>query len=568
MVRWLCRMLYIIRMKSFFTTKFHILKREAKQSKRSVANAFLSKVPVACLAVFTAGIVFAGGAFADNKDLDRLEMKFFHHTKPKLETSERLERLEKMFFGEGKEGPVNERLNNLKKLVPDLDEVELERKKREVKPKAQAKPQLQSQTPSTASSSSSYQAPSQSARDLPRADEGTSYPAITAIEKRKLGKTYEGEAVSNRLGRLEKKIFGKVSSSNDFTDRMDRLKVASGVDVTREAPLGSDWAADDVVVNYPTPSHSRPRQTIGRPKYGEDGKTFSGRNLREDMRRAFGNRTPSSSGSGYYGMNSSRTGSTGSGAYGFGGSSSGGSRAGVGIIPNDRTTAYAPPGLGSRTAKSSNYPPVAPPINRSTSRPLGLNQQVDLLESQIFGRSFANNSLPERVARLEKTVFPNSRVNSRASLPSRVSKLVSVVPINSANLISNAQRAPQAPYTQPQTQNNQVRRPSGLSKVLSAMGNFVTGGFNVGSYPMAGNLITDPQTGMYLDRTTGNLIDPHTGMVVGRRGLNGYNNLTPGYGYQNRSFNNGFSPSMNSYGIGGTGIRFGTGFGGVGGMWP
>ena len=86
----------------------------------------------------------------------------------------------------------------------------------------------------------------------------------------------------------------------------------------------------------------------------------------------------------------------------------------------------------------------------------------------------------------------------------------------------------------------------------------------------AGTLIPDPQTGLLLDRVSGNLIDPATGVVVGQRMVPGMAtpNQIGGFG----SFSNGFSPfGSTPYGYGsGTGMRFG--FGGIGryggGMWP
>ena len=546
------------------------------------------------LTLLAFSIGFAPQSSAANIDLDRMETKYFHHTNPNEDDAVRIERLEKMFFGEAKEGSVSERLNSLKELVPDLDQVELEKKKKVVEPpssRSSGRQKKENVSPPTEKEAAPEQVSRE--REQPRADAGMEYPAITAIEQKKLGKTFENEPVGDRLARLEKKILGRVSESNDYTDRMDQLKAKTGIDIAEQAPDGTDWAGDDVEINYPKPTAQRPSQTFGRSSYGEDGR------LRQDMQRVFPNRnqTAYGQGSGNYGMNSSNT--TGSsGNYGFN-SSQAGIRDGLGIggsssSSNDRVTAFAPP-----ASPSSPYPPVAPPIQTSTPKPMGLNQQVEALEAQIFGKNFDKDSLPERVARLEKTVFPNKNVNTRTSLPARVAQLASVIPIQSRNLISsNSQNYGYQNQNQSQNQSqdpnqNQPRQRGGLSKVLGAMGNFISGGFSVGSYPMSGNLMTDPQTGLYLDRTSGNLIDPHTGMVVGRKGLNGYNSVSPGYGYGYNntygnpygnsygynSFNNGFSPPVNTYGMGGTGIRFGTGFGsgygtgfgtgfGTGGMWP
>ena len=118
----------------------------------------------------------------------------------------------------------------------------------------------------------------------------------------------------------------------------------------------------------------------------------------------------------------------------------------------------------------------------------------------------------------------------------------------------------------------QQQQRGGLSKLLGSLGSFISGGMSVGGYPTTGNLYTDPTTGYLVDRMSGNLIDPHTGRVV-RYGSGGYPSVTPNYGYG--SFNNGFSPYYgNPYGgaggirFGGSGLNFGTGMGGFGGMWP
>ena len=132
------------------------------------------------------------------------------------------------------------------------------------------------------------------------------------------------------------------------------------------------------------------------------------------------------------------------------------------------------------------------------------------------------------------------------------------------------------------------------------------GGYGAGYAMPAGTMMRDPSTGYLIDGS-GNMINPTTGMIMGRSttystgmpmgmGLSTgipvmpatgyaspynaypYGNALPmgGYPYNTgmpmggySSFNNGFSP----YGIGGGGIRFGTGgfgMGGMrmGGMWP
>ncbi len=103
------------------------------------------------------------------------------------------------------------------------------------------------------------------------------------------------------------------------------------------------------------------------------------------------------------------------------------------------------------------------------------------------------------------------------------------------------------------------------------------GGGGMGGYPMSsGNLVTDPQTGLLLDRSTGNLIDPTSGAVIGRRIVSPTMGMPGGmyspYGGGMNSFSNGFSSFG---GMGGMGMNSGMGMniGGMGmgrsmGMWP
>ena len=94
-----------------------------KKGSHKILPAMILAVAVSATgATFDFAPTFA--ASGSLSDLDKMELKFFHHTYPKEDQGERLDRLEKMFFGEAKEGPTNERFNKLKELVPDLDQVQ------------------------------------------------------------------------------------------------------------------------------------------------------------------------------------------------------------------------------------------------------------------------------------------------------------------------------------------------------------------------------------------------------------------------------------------------------------
>lgn len=598
-------------------------------------------------------------AAGSGNQLEALENKFFSHTYPKDGMEERLDRLEQMVFGEGKEGPHEPRLAKLLETVP-LDS---------------APPPSQSQqSQSTASNSGSGSNSSQSDNSPPQRNSsqapnvaaqdeddgsGGNYPAVNAIEQKAFNKTFIKEPIATRLGRLETKYLGKVSTSNDLSERMDRLKKASGVDITAVAPAGSEWADDDEDIDYPSPgSQQRQYHSINTPqsayvpRYGEDGRSFSGKNYGADLNRAFGrNTTGGAAGSGSFGMSGGGGGSTSSGnygssgSYGMGGTSQSSSSGSYGMGSSGGSSSMATSDRGGNLNQLAYTPRSVPPSGGpstmgsmpATAPPrAGLNQQLDALEKQILGKTFSKDGMPTRLDRLEKTVFPQQQNLSQLSLPERVSRLLSVVP-------------PGQPQGQPQAQQqiaNRMddddldddgnggaiptapQRKGGLGKVLNSLGNMF-GGMPVGSYTVnSGNMVADP-SGYWLDRNTGNLINPATGAVVGSRTGTGMSTVMPNYGY--RTMGSGFTPYTTGYpatspyvtspyvstpyaaspigpniygtsaaqpygtaspynpymstpygtsysmpyanpmyGIGGTGIRFGTGIGGInlGGRWP
>ncbi len=294
---------------------------------------------------------------------------------------------------------------------------------------------------------------------------------------------------------------------------------------------------------------------------------------------------------------------------------------GVGLIDPDDDM---PPPATPRRATSSGGAD-APMMGA-----VGISQKVASLETAVLGQNFNQDPLPARVSRLEKTVFQSAPdANADLSLPVRVSKLLEKVPIRtkptqSPNMASK-QRGSADDFDdddmsmgsmgsmsglgggQIASSRNSVPRGSGgLGKIINSIGNMLGGGYGAGYAMPAGTMMRDPSTGYLIDGS-GNMINPTTGMIMGRSttystgmpmgmGLSTgipvmpatgyaspynaypYGNALPmgGYPYNTgmpmggySSFNNGFSP----YGIGGGGIRFGTGgfgMGGMrmGGMWP
>ncbi|MBI4533930.1 MAG: hypothetical protein HY711_08265, partial [Candidatus Melainabacteria bacterium] len=210
-----------------------------KSRQRILVRIFLA----VSLFLFCQAIFAAESANPVEPNISRLEMKFFQHDYPKDTMDTRLERLEKMVFGEVKAGSNYERLSNLLSCVPNLSN--------QISDGKEAKQNEASL--GSAKDSVSQDSPASIPQGTPRRDyvspEGSKYPAVTAIETRVFGKDFAGEPVNKRLDRLEAKVFGKPSGIVDLSERVDRIKQHTGVDIARQAPAGSDWAdeyEDDV----------------------------------------------------------------------------------------------------------------------------------------------------------------------------------------------------------------------------------------------------------------------------------------------------------------------------------
>jgi hypothetical protein len=508
------------------------------------------------------GATAAWSADTDETNLSRLEVKFFQHEYPKDTMDSRLDRLEKMVFGETKTGSQQDRLANLVSAVPNPAPVA------EDEPAAPPTEQASSGGSQSAPQAKPKKAaPVQAADDNYTPPDSSKYPAVTAVENRVFGKDYAADPVNKRLERLETKVFGKPSNIDDLSERVDRIKQATGVDIAKQAPRGSDWADDDEdemdMASGGSPSAGRTVPYT--PPPGDDGRSFSGHDLRQDMQQAFGNRGMSGFGgtSGTYGMNAPDP----------------GPRMSRGV-PNARS--FQSYGGGGSYGAAAPQPSAALPPTAAPAAGMGLSQQVASLEQEIFGRTF-KEPLPQRLNRLESTVFPNQKPALDKALPERVDRLKAVVPLSQPGRIAQSKSKSKDPDFEdlddmdlsadmPQGQGGQPRPGSGLSKIINSMSNFLTGGF-IGGYPMgSGNLTQDPTTGLLYDRFSGNLIDPATGVVVGQRSAPSYYGSGTGMGMG--SFSNGFSPfgstmpfgfgSSSSFGFGGSRL----GVGGASRMWP
>lgn len=162
---------------------------------------------IAILIIFLISTVSPGPVLAltktETNELKALEKRFFEHTYPKENTENRLERVEKLVFGEAKSGDDSERLVALSKVLPKNPEPAQTKSKKE---KGPGKMERNSPVDTTV------------------ADPSTDYPRVDAIEQVMLGKAFKNEALGKRLDQLELKAFKKSTSDPDLSKRVEKLE--------------------------------------------------------------------------------------------------------------------------------------------------------------------------------------------------------------------------------------------------------------------------------------------------------------------------------------------------------
>ncbi|HEY9775576.1 MAG TPA: hypothetical protein V6C81_17555 [Planktothrix sp.] len=530
--------------------------------KRGGAKALVAR---SLLLAASLTFAFAGCAFAETTDasLERLEQKFFQHTYSKDTQDQRIERIEKMVFGEAKTGPDDQRLANLTKMVPENDAADdappppagsttADSTPEQSAPSVPASPK--SQAKKTASKPAATKSPSKPAEnyeeaDKPTAPPGTNYPAVNAIEQKVLGRQYTNDGIETRLSRLETKVFGKPSQSTDLSDRVDALKERSGIDIAARPPGGgSEWMEDDDDDITVPPSRSMPPRRSSAPPVASssgDGQDW-GRNIKNDINN-FGS----------HGSSAIRNGAGGNWAP----------------SPDEEDPEFdnpPPQRMASRSPSAAGSTKVAPDG-------MGLTQQVALLEKSVLGKTYLNDNLPTRISRLESQVFPADKTLAAKTLPDRVHKLVAIIGIAAPPAAPSRKVANRSmdddlndlangyPPTAPARSN--------LNNLINQMSNMLNQNSFTGGYPVNGQLIPDPgNPSLLLNPVTGQLINPVNGAIVGKRviqpmpGMQPMNTMPGAYPYNGMaptipSFNSGFSP-MGGSTFGGMG-------GGVRGMtWP
>ncbi len=175
-----------------------------------------SILSLASLLIMTAGSVAAAAnapiaSASLSNDLSSLEVRLFEHDYQSDDIDNRLTRLEKMVFGEAKTGSEQHRLTDLLTAMPTpAPEIA-----------SDAASGVSSAQPATPSNQFAA-APDDGASE--QVVDGSQYPHVTALEHELLNRTYVDQPVTKRLDQLELKAFGKTSTSNDLSFRVDKLE--------------------------------------------------------------------------------------------------------------------------------------------------------------------------------------------------------------------------------------------------------------------------------------------------------------------------------------------------------
>lgn len=146
-------------------------------------------------------------------DLRVMENRFFFHDYEHDPLAKRVERLECLVFGSAQYGVPEDRIEKLRATIEKRDRASAEKV--------------------AAGSESGPEKAEKSGEDGSRSD----YPILTTLEWRVLKKTYRGETMDERLGRLETSLFGQPATAMSYLDRIERLKKVAGIGLPGRSPL-------------------------------------------------------------------------------------------------------------------------------------------------------------------------------------------------------------------------------------------------------------------------------------------------------------------------------------------
>jgi len=212
------------------------------------------------------------GTKAFDADLTSLEDRFFFHEYSSDTEDERLDRLDQMVFGRVRSGSAEKRLTSLLLTVPNVDANSVQSNTastQQASPFKSEKPELDTSQP-LESTSTQAAAPDPAYTSDPSNDY---YPTVTALEEQIAHKTEIQLPVQERLARLETIAFGKPSTSNDLSARVDLLKKY----VSRKNGGNENYLTNSNAVRWPSPDAglnaevSSMEQAVFGKTYGRDG---------------------------------------------------------------------------------------------------------------------------------------------------------------------------------------------------------------------------------------------------------------------------------------------------------
>lgn len=345
-----------------------------KQSRKPHATRLVAGV-VFALSLFLPAPASAADLNKDEiKQLDSLEQRFFERTYPKETGEARIERIEKLIFGEAHQGDQEDRMQTLMASLPSKDAgSDAGSDGGQTAQNAAGGDDSQGGAAGSTQSGSDPQSADNAAGDA------SDYPKIDAMEQLLLGKQFKGEPLSKRLDQLELKAFKRTDSDPDLSARVEKL--------------------DDYVQKH---MHKSVDQIVDpRNVYH-----YQGVDDNDNVRAPAYAEGPGGGGYGYGGGQTSYGG--GSGAYGM----------------NPPQPAYnrsgQQPAYGTAGGAQDYW--TAPAANAPDS------VQIAWLEQHVYGQT-DNPNVPiiDRLKRLEATVFPTEPTDPSASIQAQIHTLVNAV---------------------------------------------------------------------------------------------------------------------------------------------
>jgi hypothetical protein len=369
---------------------------------------------VAILACSNQSPAFAQSSTADSASvsdsLAKLEKRLFEFTYASEDDDARLNRLENFVFGSKQTGSISDRLSHLQAAIVSQP----------ASGNASAGAGVTTSTPANAGSGETNTAGDTSNAGASNANtaSGTNtsgetyptfdyanYPRVTELEQQLLGTTYPHDALPDRLNRLETKAFGKPTTSKDLAQRVDGLdRYAQRHDIF----------------------HERPSQPVASGAWG----------------------APSGPGVTPPGSWGQPSGSTGS----YGAVSPPGWN-----TPGGWNNAGASSPVASNNENQLAYGASPQTANQFSPSVQGIDQRVALMEQSVFGQSYSNRPLADRVSRLEKKMIPYEHNLGSNDLPTRVDHLWTILSVahtlqnsptaaNQTNMMAANQQAPAYNY--------------------------------------------------------------------------------------------------------------------------